>query len=347
MAQAHSAHDDDLMKPDFSASHKSDVKTAPSGPDDLMKPETAKPAGKANGPDMMDGMPMNYYVLEAGDSELLAKLVQQNPQMEQQILTRAAKDLGQETVNKACEILHPKIAPAKTTKPADSNANSNLLDGLPTEYYVLEAGDSALLAKLVQKYPQMQRQILTRAVTDLGQETVDKAQQILNGEKPEAAKQEEPKTTKKVSLNDVLPLVLILEPGDQEHLATLVRNHPEMRDEILDEARKYVDEETVKKAVEILNGKAGGTKEPQWVTHARAYNKRDPQLIQFFNDATGYSTTLDDSTEPDPRLVSQWQAKHGLQPDGRVGEKTTKKALDLSVADKKRERIADIAKDLE
>jgi hypothetical protein len=162
-----------------------------------------------------------------------------------------------------------------------------------------------------------------------------------------------------------------LEPGDHELLASLIRKHPDMQDKIVEEARKWVDDATVKKALELLGGEEeeasaasasetaadsdaepGGSpkgshdrkNEPGWVTRARAFNKRHDSDVTMFNYATKWSMAPD-GTNPDPYLVAEWQAAHGLAPDGRVGEKTAQKALDLMFV--ARERAQAIAADAE
>ena len=47
-------------------------------------------------------------------------------------------------------------------------------------------------------------------------------------------------------------LVMVLEPGDHEHLASLLRQHPGMRDAILIAAAQWVGNETISRALELL-----------------------------------------------------------------------------------------------
>jgi hypothetical protein len=239
------------------------------------------------------------------------------------------------------------------------------MDGLPAEYFVLEPGDHELLAKLVEKYPGLQQRILDQAAKDLGNETVSKALEILHGGR--SALEQNAKRVPLKSEDQVLTLVLALEPGDHELLASLIRNHPDMQDKIVEEARKWVDDATVKKALELLGGEegtatsAGATtadtepagrapashdrkNEPAWVTRARAYNKRHDSEVTLFNYATKWSMAPD-GKNPEPSLVAEWQAAHGLAPDGRVGEKTSQKAIDLMFVE--RERVQAIVADAE
>jgi hypothetical protein len=257
-------------------------------------------------------------------------------------------------------------APDVSTK---DKASSKLVDGVPAEYFVLEPGDHELLAKLLQRYPALQQTILEHAARDLGNETVAKACEILHGAKPEPKKEEEAKPAPNKKEEDVLTLVMVLEPGDQQHLASLIRSHPGMQDKIIEEARKWLDEETIAKALELLGGHEGekpateaasgdaapaaGAKpthdrknEPPWVTRARAFNKRNADYALMFNYATKWSTAVE-GTEPDPYLVADWQAKHGISPDGRVGAKTAQKAVDLGEPATANDRIQEIAADLE
>lgn len=263
---------------------------------------------------------------------------------------------------------HDAVAAAPDVSTKD-NANTKLMDGLPVEYYVLEPGDHALLAKLLQKYPALQQAILAQAARDLGNETVAKACDILHGAKPEPKKEEAATKPAAPQPEDkVLTLVMILEPGDSEHLATLIRNHPNLQDKILEEARNYVDEGTIQKALEILGGKEGEkaaaeatssaaapgagkqTPDPKteapWVTRARAFNKRNADYVLMFNYATKW-TLCGDGSEPDPNLVADWQKRHGVSPDGRIGAKTAQKAVDASEPEKANDRIQEIVADLE
>ncbi len=63
------------------------------------------------------------------------------------------------------------------------------------------------------------------------------------------------------------------------------------------------------------------TKEAAWVTGAKRFNAAHEEEVAEFNRVTGDSCVGPDS-KVDPALVSDWQARHGVQPDGRVGPTT-------------------------
>jgi hypothetical protein len=70
-------------------------------------------------------------------------------------------------------------------------------------------------------------------------------------------------------------------------------------------------------------------KESPWVTHAKRFNAAHQELVQQFNQSTGDACVGADG-ELDPKLVSDWQASRGLQPDGRVGPATVEAAQRLA-----------------
>jgi len=66
--------------------------------------------------------------------------------------------------------------------------------------------------------------------------------------------------------------------------------------------------------------------EPGWVTRARAFHDRHPELAAQFNEITGGACLGPDGTL-DPNLVATWQVDHDVPPDGRVGEATLGAAI--------------------
>jgi hypothetical protein len=71
--------------------------------------------------------------------------------------------------------------------------------------------------------------------------------------------------------------------------------------------------------------------ESAWIVHARAYNNQSGTSAEF-NSLTGGACATDDGMQLDPNKVAQWQADHGVAPDGRVGPHTLAKARTLASA---------------
>jgi hypothetical protein len=68
--------------------------------------------------------------------------------------------------------------------------------------------------------------------------------------------------------------------------------------------------------------------EPGWVVRARAFNARHEDDVRLFNIATGFACEGPDR-QPDPNAVANWQAQHGVDPDGRIGKETADRAWQL------------------
>jgi hypothetical protein len=63
------------------------------------------------------------------------------------------------------------------------------------------------------------------------------------------------------------------------------------------------------------------TKEAAWVVGAKRFNAAHEEEVNEFNRVTK-DACVDSDGVLDPALVSDWQARHGVQPDGRVGPAT-------------------------
>lgn len=231
-------------------------------------------------------------------------------------------------------------------------------DSIQVRLMILEPGDHALLAKLLEGHPELRDEIIAEATPYVGNETVAKALEIASG--TPAAAVAPPQATVEQDDEMLLLRLVILEPGDHELLATFLRSHPRLHDRIVERALEQVGEETVQQALAILSGageqqvepaqtveepepapaadvtaRPAETKvEPGWVTRARAYNRAHAALVEEFNALTGYTCVgvieliddVSDADQIDPNAVAHWQADHGVPPDGRVGPQTVEAA---------------------
>ncbi len=71
--------------------------------------------------------------------------------------------------------------------------------------------------------------------------------------------------------------------------------------------------------------------ESTWIVHARQYNRASPAASEF-NSLTAGTCATADGADLDPNKVAQWQADHGVAPDGRVGPHTLAKARTVAAA---------------
>lgn len=74
---------------------------------------------------------------------------------------------------------------------------------------------------------------------------------------------------------------------------------------------------------------AEAARPPAWIDRARKYNAAHAHLVAEFNTLTNkscYDDISDDDGVVDPKLVAEWQRKHGLEADGKVGPRTVAEA---------------------
>jgi hypothetical protein len=177
----------------------------------------------------------------------------------------------------------------------DTGGNDVLLFQIPA----LAAGDAEGLANIIIHHPDLYEQILTTAASFLGNDTVTRALDIVHGgtTQAEAAKAQEPAA-------EETPADVVAQQA-AEHSCGVCKGEACVCD-----APK---EEIV---------------EPGWVVRARAFNAKHPDEVQLFNHATGYQC-VGPNGEPDPNAVANWQANHGVKPDGRIGKETADVAWSL------------------
>ena len=66
-------------------------------------------------------------------------------------------------------------------------------------------------------------------------------------------------------------------------------------------------------------------KESGWVVRARGFNAEHADEVARFLAATGGACMVDGVL--DPNAVAQWQSRHGVEVDGRIGEGTVDAAI--------------------
>lgn len=119
----------------------------------------------------------------------------------------------------------------------------------------------------------------------------------------------------------------------------LAHAHPELLDEtmerlhVIERGRGQEEEERKETEQEATEGDGqgaaqaapkegeGGEQEAAWIVGAKRYNAAHAEQVEEFNQHTKNACVGPDG-ELDPRLVSDWQAAHGVTPDGRVGPMT-------------------------
>lgn len=119
----------------------------------------------------------------------------------------------------------------------------------------------------------------------------------------------------------------------------LAHAHPELLDETMErlhviergrgqeeDERKETEQEATEGGGQGAAQKAspegeGADKEAAWIVGAKRYNAAHPEQVEEFNQHTKNACLGPDGVV-DPKLVSDWQAAHGVTPDGRVGPMT-------------------------
>jgi len=190
----------------------------------------------------------------------------------------------------------------ETAEPAqqDPAANDVLLFSVP----MLASGDAEGLAQLLREHPDLYEQILATAAGFLGNDTVARAIELLQGpaETPVEPLQEE-----------ATPEAVV----EQQAAEATTQGTEEAAPEAAQQAEAQAEEAP----------SAEPEPEPGWVVRARGYNAAHEDEVRLFNHATGFSCTV--NGELDPNAVANWQAANGVSPDGRVGKETADAAWAL------------------
>lgn len=168
---------------------------------------TQDPAPQADGQRdaAVDNVLMLVDTMEAGDSQHLASLIQQHPEMRDQILAYAAETLGNDTVSKAIAILQGGNAeePKAETKPdaPDAPPLSEQQRGLLFSLQILEPGAAQELAGILGRYPEMFDLIVAEAEQYVGAEAVKQAIAIVRGTDSANESKPEPTPTEQIEEN--------------------------------------------------------------------------------------------------------------------------------------------------
>lgn len=264
--------------------------------------QEAAPAVHATVEDPDRKLPPELWIrvinVQRGDAQTLVALTRQYPEFVDAILTQAASTVGNQTVSQAIEMLassnQTNEAPAAATGPVRGRPSGYdySAEGFDYDTSVLQLEGGDIVAdhiKVILAYPHLRSK-------------------ILNG---------------------------------------LLQQHPGLFDECLDrlhKAEKKGHGPTEKELTEEQQaGATGGgkgdndasetetqernsrpkeeAKESSWITGAKRFNAAHPEEVAEFNRVTK-DACLDANGVVDPALVSDWQAAHGVQPDGRVGQAT-------------------------
>jgi hypothetical protein len=227
----------------------------------------------------------------------------------------------------------------------------------------LQPGAPQQLALLCHQYPMFVDAILTQAAQQVGNHTVAEAVKLLS-EHP-AGETYANRRANDLSFDgfryDDSLLTLEGKQGDlvrehldfihaHPHLRSKVvdgfgRHHPELFDELVDrligedqskgagDAEKKATEREAESAPPEAAAPKEETKaatnevakDSPWVVSAKRFNAAHDEHTNEFNRLTDNVCVGPDGVV-DPKLVSDWQAAHGLQPDGRVGPATVEAA---------------------
>lgn len=189
-----------------------------------------------------------------------------------------------------------------TPEQKEPGANDVLLFEVPA----LQAGDAEGLAAIIIAHPDLYEQILATAAGFLGNDTLTRALDLVHGA-PRAEAQAEPKQ------EEATPPEVVAQQAAEETTQGTAEASPEA---------------TVQHQAEEQAPAAEPEPEPGWVVRARAFNANHQDDVFTFFHATGFACAGPDG-EPDPYAVANWQAEHGVAPDGRIGKETAEAAWAL------------------
>ncbi len=231
--------------------------------------------------------------LQPGDAQALVTLVRLNPDFIDAILTQASAIVGNQTVAQAIELL--TAAPATVESPAQGRPvlPDYSLDGFDYDSSVLtlEGGDIAGdHVRFILMYPELRYKVLN-GLALAHPELLDEAMERLHQLEAQRGEAEERKATEEEAANP---------------------NGAAPPSEAPAEAARTTEPAEVSQPTR---------EEAAWIVGAKSYNAAHPEQVEEFNRMTQNACVGADGML-DPCLVSDWQAAHGVSPDGRVGPKT-------------------------
>lgn len=259
----------------------------------------------------------NLGVLDPGDHRLLAQVLRDHPEMRDQIIAKASADLGNDTVAKALALLagvqQPEAPSEQAAAPPPASAPAAPAQEQTFDYttspLALEYDQDAKVkdhVDFMQAHPVVADQVLAQTA----ELDVNLALQVAaeldgrGGEKEQAPPQREEtppqviEETSRAAAEEVKPEARAAEPPVQAPAQEIV------------EARPVVPEPE---------------KESGWVVRAREFNAEHADDVARFLAATGGACIVDGAL--DPNLVAQWQSRHGVSVDGRIGAQTVEQAI--------------------
>lgn len=245
--------------------------------------------------------------IQAGDAQALVDLVRQNPDFSDAILTQAAStaSIGNRTVSAAIDLLAAapvtEAAPSQEASPARGRPIPMDFSAEGFDYknspLLLEGGDVVGdHVKFIQKYPYLRHKVEQGFFkATLGGDQFDELLDRLNAaESASATGPSEKEITEK-------------EAAAETKTGSGVGNATEATETARPKAE--TSEET------------HNEKESAWIVNAKRFNTAHPEEVAEFNRVTK-DACLGHDGNLDPKLVSDWQASHGIAPDGRVGPAT-------------------------
>ncbi len=254
----------------------------------------------------------NLQVLESGDHKILAQVLADNPAMREQIIARAAADLGNDTVAKALSILAGVPEPeAPSEKAAASSEGEPAAEQTGFDYttspLALEYDEAAKIrdhVDFMRANPAVADQVVAQTAeldVALATEVLLQFDKAPAQAEPEAQKEETPpqvvEETSRQAVEETRPA------GPAVERAAPV---------------------SVEEAVEVKPAPEP-EKESGWAVRAREFNAEHADEVAVFLAATGGACMVDGML--DPNLVAQWQSRHGVEVDGRVGAGTVEAAI--------------------
>jgi hypothetical protein len=301
--------------------------------------------------DAKDALPAEVMsvmsVLRRGDAQPLAKILATYPQYREEILQKAATMVGNETVSAA---LHAGSVAAVPTAAASDPS------GVPDPSTVAAVMQQVHEEKKPPEAPAAQGP--QDAVKQFANDVKNDQQDAVGAGTPVLQRAPDPN-----SWEDSVQLQ-VSHVENAKDLAQIIKGHPTLRQQIVDEASKYLSPGEIARAIRIADGAAAdheqqeqqkpptpapeepkpGDKPPgltapveqepaAWIGQARAFNAAHESLMSEFNLLTSFAL-LDANRESgavaDPERVAYWQREHGLEPDGKIGHQTVAAARDFN-----------------
>lgn len=234
--------------------------------------------------------------LQPGDAQTLVSLTRQYPDFVDAILTQAASTAGNHTVSQAIEMLaaNPVSETAAPSGPVRGRPQGYdySVEGFNYEDSVLQLEGGDIVGdhiKLITMYPHLRSKILNGLGT-AHPELFDEALERLAAREKGGAK------------------------GPTEKEITEQQSNGSGGGTADTEASETESQERSARPKEEA-------KEAAWITGAKRFNAAHSEEVAEFNRVTKDACVGPEGVV-DPALVSDWQAAHGVQPDGRIGQAT-------------------------